>query len=207
MEQKIIDISPEISPELAVWPGDSPFSANFLMSFAGGNHLDLSTITTTVHLGAHADAPSHYSAMGEAMSVRGLDYYLGDCQVISVSTIKGQRISPQDFKDKIVSSRVLFFTDSYPDPKVFNEDFCSLSPELIDDLHRQGVKLIGIDTPSVDPFSSKKLESHNALLKNNMAVLEGLVLKHVVPGRYTLIALPLKIKGADASPVRAVLLK
>ncbi len=204
--KKIIDISPEISPQLAVWPGDTPFSQSFLMSFSKGDHLDLSTIQSTVHLGAHTDAPSHYHAEGETMEQRSLDFYFGTCQVIDVTTPKGERISPEDFSVEVQEKRVLFKTNSFLSPHKFNEDFTSLSPELVDFLSRQGVCLVGIDTPSVDPFSSKTLESHRAIYEANMAVLEGVVLNGVQAGVYTLCAFPLKIKGSDASPVRAVLL-
>ena len=78
-------------------------------------------------------------------------------------------------------------------------------PELIDFLHEQGVVLIGVDTPSVDLFESKDLEAHQAFLRNDMAILEGLVLGHVPAGLYELIALPLRLEGFEASPVRAVL--
>jgi arylformamidase len=102
---------------------------------------------------------------------------------------------------------VLFRTDSYPDPERFTETFNALSPELIAMLKDQGVRLVGLDTPSVDPFGSTGLEAHRALFAAGMRCLEGLVLKDAAPGRYTLCALPLKIEGGDGSPVRAVLLE
>ena len=81
----------------------------------------------------------------------------------------------------------------------------ALSPALVEELARQGVVLIGIDTPSVDPATSKELPSHQAIYRHDIAILEGVVLTSVNEGDYELIALPLKIKGADASPVRAIL--
>jgi arylformamidase len=99
----------------------------------------------------------------------------------------------------------LLATGTFPDPEHFNEDFAGLSPELVHTLHGQGVKLIGIDTPSVDLFDSKDLPSHQACLRYDMGILEGLVLAKVPEGTYELIALPLKLVGFDASPVRAVL--
>ena len=204
---KIIDISPTISPRTAVWTGDTPFSQEFLCRFDQGANLDLSTITTTVHVGAHTDAPSHYRAGGATMEKRDLSYYYGKCQVITVSTRRGERVYPEDIYSKIQAPRVLLRTNSFPDPENFSTDFCSLSPELVRFLHRQKVILIGLDTPSIDPYSSKKLESHNAIADCDMAVLEGVVLQDASDGVYTLIALPLKIEGADASPVRAVLIR
>jgi arylformamidase len=113
---------------------------------------------------------------------------------------------PDDIKGKSISApRVLFRTGTFPDPRRWNNDFASLSPELVDALHERGVILVGIDTPSVDPFESKALAAHKALARHDMANLEGLVLDEVAEGQYELIALPLRLKNADASPVRAVL--
>ena len=202
---KIIDISPTISPRTAVWTGDTPFSQKFLCRFDQGANLDLSTITTTVHVGAHADAPSHYRAGGVTIESRDLSYYYGMCQVITVSTVQGERVYPQDLHAEIQAPRILLRTNSFPDPENFTLDFCSLSPELIRFAAEKGVILAGLDTPSVDPYFSKELEAHNAIADYDMAILEGVVLKEVEDGIYTLIALPLKIEGSDAAPVRAVL--
>jgi arylformamidase len=100
---------------------------------------------------------------------------------------------------------VLLVTGTFPDPRHWNEDFAALEPDLVDALHALGVRLVGIDTPSVDLFSSKDLPAHKRFLAHDMAILEGLVLKDVPQGLYELIALPLKLEGFDASPVRAVL--
>ncbi|MEL6344627.1 MAG: cyclase family protein [Myxococcota bacterium] len=203
---ELIDISPLISPRIAVWPGDVGFSRRYALQIAEGANIDLSAIESTVHLGAHTDAPSHYVHPGAGIAERPLSLYYGPCQVIAVTAPRGERIHPEHIPEPIATERVLMFTGSYPDPDVFNEDFNSLSPELIHWLAEQGVRLVGIDTPSIDPFHSKALESHHAVAERDMGVLEGVVLGHVAPGRYTLIALPLRIEGADASPVRAVLL-
>lgn len=203
---KVFDISPVISAKTAVFPGDCSFSRKEVMSCKEGDHLTLSQMTTTMHIGAHADAPNHYSKEGVGIADRALDYYLGPCQVIHVEIERGQRIAVADIDSKdIIQERVLFYTNSFPDPNHWNSDFNSFSPELIDFLHSKGVRLVGIDTPSVDPEDSKKLESHARIHKNDMAILEGIVLSDVPEGIYELIALPLKIHEADASPVRAVL--
>src|SRR5207244_2645267 len=94
---------------------------------------------------------------------------------------------------------------TFPDPETFNTDFAALSAELVETLYAQGVKLVGIDTPSVDLFDSKDLPAHRTFLRLDMAILEGLVLRDVPEGVYELIALPLRLVGFDASPVRAVL--
>lgn len=202
---KVFDITPEIDQGLAVFPGDVAFERNVAMDFKSGDQLLLSSIKTTLHIGAHADSSSHYHSHGEGVEQRPLTAYFGKAQVISVSLKKAQRILVSDIKTEIKASRVLFKTDSFPDPKKWNSDFMSLSPELIEFLHAKGVVLVGIDTPSVDPESSKTLESHQALFQTKMAVLEGLVLTKVPDGIYSLVALPLPIRDADASPVRALL--
>ncbi len=201
----IYDITPTITNKLAVWPGDTTMSREVLCDMQRGDNITLSTLRATVHLGAHADGPNHYGKDAPDISQRSLEYYLGPCQVVRVNIARNTRIKPTNVHHPITESRVLFATGTYPDPTNFNEDFAALSPELIDTLQAQKVRLVGIDTPSVDLFSSKDLPSHHAILKHDMAILEGLVLKDVPPGHYELIALPLKLDGFDASPVRAIL--
>ncbi len=205
--KKVIDISPRINSQMAVFPGDTPFQEEFVMDFKTGHNLTLSNIKTTVHLGAHTDAPSHYHPMGEPIDRRKLNYYLGKAQVIEVNTQMGHRILPKDFADQIKAPRVLFKTKSFPDPYQWNSDFMALSTELLAVLFMKQVILVGIDTPSVDLCDDKELQCHNAIYKYDMAILEGIVLDHVKPGLYDLIALPLNIEGADATPVRAILLE
>jgi len=201
----LYDITPSISPALAVWPGDTPPSREVLMDMARGDSLTLSTLRATVHLGAHADAPSHYGQTAPSIESRPLDLYLGVCQVIQVRAARGRSVSLEDLGSEIEAERVLLVTGTFPDPARWNEDFAALEPDLVDALHALGVRLVGIDTPSVDLFSSKDLPAHKRFLANDMAILEGLVLKDVPQGLYELIALPLKLEGFDASPVRAVL--
>jgi arylformamidase len=201
----IYDVTPAVSERLRVWPGDTPPSREVLCDMRRGDNLTLSTLRATVHLGAHADAPSHYGADAPAIHERGLEYYLGRCQVLRVAVPRRVRITPAMLPAPVRAERVLLATGTFPDPEHFNEDFAALSPELVESLHGQGVQLIGIDTPSVDLFDSKDLPSHRMFLRCDMAILEGLVLADVPEGFYELIALPLKLVGFDASPVRAVL--
>jgi arylformamidase len=203
---RIVDISPTLRPTIAVWPGDVPFSRAIACAIADGANIDLSSITTTVHVGAHTDAPSHYSAGGQTIDARPLDRYLGPCEVRWVDVGKGERVGPHHLTTPVAAPRVLFRTGTFPDPDRFDEDFAALSPELVEALAAQGVVLVGIDTPSIDLCHDKVLLTHTAVAKHDLAVLEGVVLDAVPPGTYTLVALPLKIAGADASPVRAVLL-
>ncbi|MCC6810712.1 MAG: cyclase family protein [Deltaproteobacteria bacterium] len=202
----VIDISPVIDAETAVFPGDRPFSREVALAFEHGGNLELSAVTTTVHIGAHVDAPSHYVSGGAPIDARSLHYYMGPCQVVRVRLPRGRRIQRSDF-GRVTAPRVLIRTDSFPDPSCWNGDFNALSAELVDALSSEGVILIGIDTPSVDLADDKVLESHKAIFRHDMAVLEGIVLDAVDEGTYTLVALPLKIRDADASPVRAVLVK
>ncbi|NER95620.1 MAG: hypothetical protein F6J86_17570 [Symploca sp. SIO1B1] len=201
----IYDITPLISDKIKVWPGDTSPSRDILCDLQKGDNITLSSLHTTVHLGAHADAPNHYSAQGIDIATRSLDYYLGTCQVVKVKAVRGQQILPTQIHVPIQAKRILFSTNTYPNPNLFNLDFAALSPELIEMLHKQGVITVGIDTPSIDLFASKDLPSHQAIFYYDMAVLEGLVLENVPEGCYELIALPLKLKDFDASPVRAIL--
>jgi arylformamidase len=201
----IYDISPPISASLAVWPGDTPLSRDVLLDMRNGANITLSTMKATVHLGAHADGPNHYGKDAPSIDRRPLDYYLGPCQVIHVAAQPRQRIIPDMIKTAIVAPRILFATNTYPDPNVFSENFAALSSELIDWLSERKVITVGIDTPSVDLSDSKDLPTHHAILRHDMAILEGLVLKDVPQAQYELIALPLPLVGFDASPVRAIL--
>jgi arylformamidase len=201
----IYDISPPITDQLAVWPGDTPPRRQILCDMHRGDNITLSTLTTTVHLGAHADAPSHYGRDAQTIDQRNLELYVGPCQVMHIAAPRHRQIIPAMLRGEIKAERILIATGTYPDPTHFNEDFAALSPELVERLHRRGVRLVGIDTPSVDLFESKELPVHQMFLRLDMAILEGLVLRDVPEGTYELIALPLKLIGFDASPVRAVL--
>jgi arylformamidase len=201
----LYDISPSITASLAVWPGDTPPTREVLLDLAVGDSVTLSTLRSTVHLGAHADAPSHYGIRAPDIASRTLERYIGPCEVMRVTVARGERITPGMLPRSVSAPRVLFATGTFPDPTRFNEDFAALAPELVDHLHASGVTLVGIDTPSVDPMRSKDLPAHHRFLAHDMAILEGLVLGAVPDGRYELIALPLPLVGFDASPVRAVL--
>ncbi len=204
----IFDISPLIQSGTPVFPGDQAYERRVALDFARGDHLTLSSVLTTLHIGAHADAPSHYHPQGQSIEARDLHAYLGPCQVVDVSHVGARRIETSDFDlSRLTTPRVLFQTRSFRHQEPFAPAFTSLSPELIAALKERGVCLVGLDTPSVDPADSKALESHQALYRGDFAVLEGLDLDAVQPGSYTLIALPLRLQGADASPVRAVLVR
>jgi arylformamidase len=201
----IYDISPPITERLAVWPGDTPLSRETLLDMKRGDNITLSTLRATVHLGAHVDAPSHYVKDAPAVDEWNLSIFIGPCQVVRVYAARREQITSSRLPDRIETERLLIATGTYPDPERFNQDFAALSPELVETMYGKGVKLIGVDTPSVDLFESKDLPTHQAILRCGMAILEGLVLRDVPEGMYELIALPLRLVGFDASPVRAIL--
>lgn len=204
---RILDISPPLSPDTAVWPGDQPLARKVALDMASGSNLTLSSVETTVHIGAHADAPSHYATDGLGIDQVDLDPYLGSCVVVTVLNPAGRLILPSHCQPAIEGGarRILFRTLSQPDYTKFNTDFVAVSPEAVKVMGEAGVRLIGIDTASIDPFDSKDLPAHHQLVAFQMRNLEGLDLRHVPDGEYELIALPLKLQGFDASPVRAIL--
>ncbi|HEX4962724.1 MAG TPA: arylformamidase [Thermoanaerobaculia bacterium] len=201
----LYDLSPTIRPETPVWPGDTSFQTRLTWSIAAGASVNLSAITTTPHLGSHADAPFHTEARGDFMADLPLDPYLGLCRVVRVPP--QPLITPRHVEgiDLANPGRLLFKSESVRDRRTFPERFTALSPELANLLAERGTLLVGMDTPSVDPFDSKTLDAHHALFRGGIAILEGLILDGVPEGTYELIALPLKLAGLDASPVRAVL--
>jgi arylformamidase len=201
----LYDISPTVHPEIPVWPGDTPFQARLTKLIAEGSSVNVTAITTTPHLGAHADAPFHTEPRGEGIAEIPLERYLGPCRVVKVPA--APLIEPRHVEgiDLASPSRLLFRSDSVRDRHGFPERFTALSPELAALLGERGVLLVGMDTPSVDPFDSKDLPAHHALARGGVAILEGLLLDGVPEGIYELIALPLKLAGLDASPIRAVL--
>ncbi|MFO1534076.1 MAG: cyclase family protein [Thermoplasmatota archaeon] len=201
-----IDISPRISPRINVWPGDVPYRSNKTAQLAKGQGIDLGDMHTTYHVGAHTDAPMHYKLGGADAASLPLDAYHGPCQVVEVRARRGHRFGLGDLVEVPTAPRILFKTGTFPDPYAWNNDFAAPEPDLIDALGRKGAVLVGFDTPSTDLFDSKGLPSHQMLFWHGMMNLEGLVLAHVKPGHYTLLALPLPLEDADASPVRAALL-
>ncbi len=205
--KKYFDITPEISPDLAVFEGDVPYSRDVSFDMQKGQHMTLSSIRTTLHLGAHADGPNHYSANGVSIGERDLSIYRGRAQVVHIGVSPRELVRPEHFKNiKVSAERILIATGTYPDPNQWRDDFAAFSPELIEWLAtKHKVILVGIDTPSVDLSDSKTLDTHKVIAKHDIAILEGLVLKNVPGGVYELIALPLRLRDAEASPVRAVL--
>ena len=202
---KLWDISPAIGPGFPVFPGDTPFGQRWTWTLDARSPVNVSELTLSPHTGAHTDAPLHYDPAGASIAEVDLATYLGPCRVVHAIGV-GALVQPEHVISRLDGTppRVLLRTYTRA-PRNWDAAFTAIAPDTIDTLHAHGVRLIGIDTPSLDPEASKSLESHQRVRRHGMAILEGIVLDDVAEGDYELIALPLKITGCDASPVRAVL--
>jgi arylformamidase len=202
----LLDISPPIDTATPVWPGDTPVGIDRVWRMEAGSPVNVARLTLSPHTGAHADAPLHYDRDGAAIGAVALDTYLGACRVIHCIGAR-PLVTPDLIAAHLgdVPPRVLLRTYAQTPLDAWDSAFCAIAPETLDLLASCGVKLIGIDTPSLDPQDSKTMDAHHRVRDHGMAILEGLVLDAVAPGDYELIALPLKFSTLDASPVRAVL--
>lgn len=203
---RIWDISQVLRPGIPVWPGEPDFALRRLATIGDGCPVNVSAIETPAHAGTHADSPLHYSSDGVASADSDLSPYLGPCVVIDATHARGS-VTPADVDLAAIGGeeRVILRTFARFPADEWVSDFTAISAELIAALGAAGVRLIGTDAPSLDPQESKELAAHRQVLAADMRILEGLLLDDVPPGRYELIALPLKIANSDASPVRAIL--
>jgi arylformamidase len=204
--KRIWDISPPVSAGAPVFPGDTPYAQEWSAELAPGCPVNVSRITMSPHVGAHADAPLHYEAGGASIGEVDIAAYLGPCRVIHAIG-KGPLVRWDDIAHAMggVPPRVLVRTyDRMPIDR-WDASLAAYAPETIEKFASLGVRLVGIDTASIDPADSKTLDSHQVIRRLGLRVLENLVLDDVAEGDYELIALPLKLMTADASPVRAVL--
>lgn len=201
----LIDISPLVGPDAPIFPGDAPYALRWTARLGPGCPVNLSALTLSPHIGAHADAPLHYADEAASIDLVPLDAYIGPCRVIHAIGC-GPLITVDKLRhaEAGLPPRVLVRTCERADT-VWNPSFSAYAPEALQWLAERGVRLVGIDTPSVDPADSKTLDAHQVLRRHDLRVLENLVLDAVAEGDYELIALPLKLAGACASPVRAVL--
>lgn len=204
-DKQIWDITPLVTSSFPIWPGDEPLQRNIDWDISLGSIVTTSSIKATAHLGAHADAPSHYAKNGKTIDECSLDHYLGLCQVIRPNVKHRDAINQKSIKQPLLAPRVLFSTSTFDYNKAFSEDFSAFDPDFFEFMAKNNVITVGIDGPSVDLFKAEKLPCHQLAYKYNIALLENLILEEVPEGLYELIALPLKIKGFDASPVRAIL--
>jgi arylformamidase len=206
MNQHIWDISPPVHEGAPVFPGDTPYRQRWAATIAPGCPVNVSEITLSPHVGAHADAPLHYDPAGATIGEVDLAPYLGPCRVIHAIAC-GPLIEWTHLAHAIAGlpQRVLVRTYQRAPVERWDGELAAFSPATIERLAALGVKLIGIDTASIDPAESKTLDSHQVIRRLGLRVLENLVLDEVPEGDYELIALPLRLVSADASPVRAVL--
>lgn len=205
---RIIDISPRIGVGAPVWPGDTPLSIETAWSPESGDSVTVCKLTMSPHTGAHADAPRHVAAGPEDASDLALEPFWGACAVVAlpgVTAIDRAAVERALVAAGPACARILFRTQDAPldhFPEVFPHFTADGAAALA---AHAGLVLVGIDTFSVDAPDSKDLPAHRALFGGGLVILEGLDLSQAAPGRYELVALPLRLVGADASPVRAAL--
>lgn len=204
--RRIWDISPPVTALSPVFPGDTPYSQEWSATLSPGCPVNVSRITLSPHVGSHADAPLHYDANGASIGAVALEPYLGPCRVVHAigcgPLVEWRHI---EHASRDLPPRVLVRTYERVPVDRFDDALAAYAPSTIERLAQLGVTLVGIDTASIDPAPSKTLDSHQAIRRLGLRVLENLVLDEVPEGDYELIALPLKLMSADASPVRAVL--
>jgi arylformamidase len=200
------DISPPVDAGSPVFPGDTPYRQLWAATLGPGCPVNVSAITLSPHVGAHADAPLHYAPDGEAVGALALEPFLGRCRVIHAIGC-GPLVEWRHVEHALADlpPRVLVRTYAKAPLVRFDEALTAYAPETVERLADAGVRLIGIDSASIDPATSKALPSHQVIRRRGLRVLENLLLDDVPEGDYELIALPLKLTTADASPVRAIL--
>ena len=203
--QKLWDISPALHAGSPVYPGDTPYQQRWDTTIAPDCPVNLSTLTLSPHTGAHADAPLHYDPQGAAIGAVALEPFIGPCRVIHAIGC-GALIEWRHLAHALAElpPRVLVRTYAQA-PLHWDNALTAFAPATIERLAALGVQLVGIDSASIDPANSRLLPSHQVIRRLNLRVLENLLLDDVPEGDYELIALPLKLTTADASPVRAVL--
>ncbi|PCI58893.1 MAG: arylformamidase [Kordiimonadales bacterium] len=204
--RKIYDISQTIRPDIPVWPGDTPFSLKPTWTIGGDSPVNVSEMTLSTHTGSHADSRLHFDTKGVDCASTALDPYIGEALVVDLSAKVGRAVLAEDLSSlpARVERVLLKLFPKFPHDG-WDPEFPGISVEAIELLQSKGCVLIGTDVPSLDHQNSKELDAHFAVDAAEMAILEGLVLDDIPEGSYELIALPLKIEGADGSPVRAIL--
>jgi len=201
---EFIDISRSVSPTTAVWPGDRPVEWEWSARIEEGDAVNVGALCMSMHTGSHVDAPYHVAEEGARTEELPLSAFMGNAILVEVGSEAS--VCPNALPSPPHADRILFKTPSSEVPdEEWEEDILPFDPETISLLREREAVLIGTDAPSVDPLDSKTLPAHHALRSTGLVHLEGLCFNGVRPGRYTLLALPLKIPRADAAPVRAVL--
>ncbi|MFL6560998.1 MAG: arylformamidase [Bacillus sp. (in: firmicutes)] len=202
---KIFDISRKLENGMPSWPGDTPFHYEVSWPMAESGSVNVGKLELSTHTGTHVDAPFHFDNEGKKIIELDLNLYIGPAKVINM--IGKESIGAADFNDIDFDGciRVLFRTLSWVNAAEFPEKIPHIEPNLAPFLANKGIKLIGLDVPSVDPIDSKELPAHHCLNNHGIHILESLMLDEIEPGNYELIALPLPLVEGDGSPVRAIL--
>ena len=204
----LIDISRPLFPGSPHWPGDTPTAFRLNARIADGASCNVGELSLSVHNGSHADAPFHYDEHGATIDALDPEVFVGPARVIDA---RGRKSLTADLfagvadHEFAATPRVLFRTDAWGDPASFPVTWPLMESGLPTWLAKRGVRLVGLDVPSVDELTCKDMARHRQMLAAGLLILESLDLRGVEPGPYELIALPLRIRGADGSPVRAVL--
>lgn len=203
---KVWDISQTLRPGMPLWPGEPPLAIRRNAEISDECPVNVGAIDAPLHAGTHADSPFHYDPRGPSSAECDLEPYLGLCVVVDVRhAARRVELGDVDWPALGAAKRVLFRTYRDFPNDAWDSDFTAIAPEVIARLRDAGVRLVGTDAASLDPEQSKTMDAHREIQAGDMRILEGLVLDHVAPGEYELIALPLKLAQADASPVRAIL--
>jgi arylformamidase len=202
---KIIDISRRLENRMPVWPGDTPFQYEVSWSKAESGSVNVGSLSMSTHTGTHVDAPFHFDDNGKRIIELDLELYIGPVRVVDM--IGKESIGAKDLENVDLEGfqRVLFRTLAWENSREFPEKIPFIEGDLGRYLAEKGIRLIGVDVPSVDPIDSKDLHAHHSLNENGIHILESVLLDQVEPGDYELIALPLPLVEGDGSPVRAVL--
>ena len=207
MTKEWIDITQTLSTRIATWPGDTLFEYELTATKDEGGAANVGTIRASLHTGTHADAPFHYVSEGKTLDMLDVNMYIGRAKVVSVAGASEIGREELEGFDLTGVERLLLKTMNTASPEKFPDRINNLKENIGPFLKEKGIFLIGTDQPSVDSVESKDLLAHHSLFNNDVYIIENLLLENVEPGDYDLIALPLKIEGADGSPIRAVLRK
>lgn len=206
---RVYDISVLLGEQSIDYPGDTPYARDLIWTIAESGTCNLSRLGMSAHSGTHVDAPYHFIEDGRKIDECPVADFILPAVVVEVEDeisitpgeIEGKDIRPGD--------AVLFKTGNSRSGRcrsgTFSEAFVHLSAEAAGHLVRCEVRLVGIDYVTIERFGDDRFPSHHTLLGHGIFVLEGIDLTEVPVGRYTLFCLPLRIKGAEASPVRAIL--
>ncbi|GGI16025.1 arylformamidase [Gottfriedia solisilvae] len=203
----LIDISRRLQNGMPVWPGDTNFSFELSWTKEESGSVNVGKLTLSTHTGTHIDAPFHFDENGKKVIDLDPNLYVGEARVIELLDVESiKKVDLEAFSLNGVK-RLLIKTNSWKNDNAFPERIPHIEKDVAEFLKENGIKLLGIDVPSVDPLDSKELVAHHALQENGIHILESIDLRSVSEGDYELIALPLPLTDADGSPVRAVLRK